>query len=96
MGGCRAFVAESRDGKLVGRIFIVSVAHLEGIYVDESRRGSALMNLLVQRAEGELRMIGASTAFAYGNGQVMEDYIARLAYLKEPWSVWRKELAPCR
>lgn len=92
----RAFIAENQSGEPTGRIFVVSVAHLEGIYVDPSRRGTSLMSRLVCRAERELMDLGATSAFAYGSDEQMENYISRLAYMKERWSVWRKELALCR
>jgi GNAT superfamily N-acetyltransferase len=91
-----AFVAESDSQRPVGRIFVLSLVHLEGIYVDPAQRGSGLMNRLVQKAEQEIQNLGASVSFAYGSNPTMEDYISRLAYLKQPWSVWRKELAPCQ
>jgi len=92
---CIALVAQAESGELLGRIFLLAPVHIEGLYVSPSRRGTALMSDLVEKAEQEARNLGVSTAFAYADGIQMENYIERLCYSRERWSVWRKELATC-
>ncbi len=87
-----AIVSEGNSGKLDGRVFIVSPVHLEALYIDPTRRSTALLSRLVERAEKEAKAIGLSKLYAYGDGPVMESYISRLKYERERWSVWRKDL----
>ena len=87
-----AIVAETPIGKWVGRIFLVAPVHLEGIWIDPSKRGNELMARLGHKAEEEAMKIGLKTLLAYGDGPEMEDYLERFGYKKLRWTVWQKEL----
>ena len=76
----------------IGRAFLVSVVHVEGIWIEKSKRNKGVMSLLVEGVESEARRMNLKTVFAYAVDLVMEDYIERLGYEKLPWSVWRKAL----
>jgi len=79
-------------GKYVGRIFLVSPAHVEGPWVDEEYRGRGLFQKLVARAEEEAKKAGIHSLFAYGADDYMESLIRRLGYTKQRLTVWKKEL----
>ncbi len=50
-------IAAIKGEKVVGRIFLTSIIHLEGIEIDEAERNSTLMGRLVEEAEKEARAI---------------------------------------
>jgi hypothetical protein len=89
--GCVAFVA--REGEeIVGRIFIMAPAHVEGPWIREDRRGGLLLNQLVAAVTGEAKSCGHSKIFAYAASDQLADYLQRLGFQKMPLTVWEKEL----
>lgn len=89
-----AVVAEN-DQKIIGRIFLVSPMHVEGIYIEKPWRNGPLMKSLVQAIELEAKCEKISQVLVFAKDEEMADYIARLGYRKTPYSVWTKELDPC-
>lgn len=87
-------IVAAKDDRIVGRILLVAPAHVEGIWIDDRERGGRVMKALVDKIENEAKKQGISTVFAYAVDSQMEDYISRLGYEKQPWTVWRKNL--CR
>jgi hypothetical protein len=86
-----AIVAED-SSELVGRIFLMSPAHLEGPWVREDLRGSMLLKRLVDRAEEEALEAGVTNLFAYSNSEQLADYLKRLGYEDTGMTVWSKNL----
>lgn len=85
-------IAAIKGEKIVGRIFLTSIIHMEGIEIDEAERNSTLMGRLVEEAEKEAKTLGISTLLAFSANPLMEDYIYRLGYNRMPWSVWSRSL----
>jgi N-acetylglutamate synthase-like GNAT family acetyltransferase len=86
-----AFVAR-KDGRIVGRIFILAPAHVEGPYIEPEERRGTIGARLMQILEKEALDIGISKLFAYANSPQIEDYLSRLGYIKSAMTVWEKEI----
>lgn len=78
---------------VIGRAFILTPAHLEGVLVKPAWRNGTLLQRLVDAAELEARAEGITKLFAYAIDDKKADYLWRLGYEKLPWSVWGKDLA---
>ena len=81
------------DNEVIGRLFLVAPTHVEGILIDQKWRGKNLMARLVIEIEKEARGMGFKKVFCYAANEEMEDYIKRLGYAKQPWTVFAKELS---
>jgi N-acetylglutamate synthase-like GNAT family acetyltransferase len=88
---CIAVVA-IKDTKSIGRAFLVSPVHVEGIWIDPASRNKTVMKRLVDGVEQEARLLKLKYVFAYAVDQQMENYMERLGYEKLSWTVWRKAL----
>lgn len=83
----------ARDGdEIVGRVFLVTPTHVEGPWVREDHRGSPLAKRLMQHAAEAAKSCGIRTLFAYAATDQLADYLSRLGYKKEPYTVWSKGL----
>ncbi len=78
-------------GRLVGRLVLINVPHIECGWIDPAYRNGTLP----QRAEwllvNILRSLGAQKAFAFATDERMEDYIRRLGYERFA-TAWIKEI----
>jgi N-acetylglutamate synthase-like GNAT family acetyltransferase len=86
-------IVAMEENEVVGRIFLVAPMHAEGIFIDQKWRGQNLMARLVEGIETEAKTLGLKKIFAYAANPEMEDYIERLGYAKQPWTVYAKELS---
>lgn len=86
-----ALVAK-RDEEIVGRVFLMAPAHVEGPWVREDLRGGIIGHRLMDSAELEAKSRGISKLFAYAADETMADYLSRLGYRKEPYTVWTKAI----
>ncbi len=82
------------DGRLVGRIALMRLWHLEGTWVDEAYRGGTLAARLVTQAERALVMMGCTAANAYTPDDHPEvgNYLSRFGYARLPVTPWTKLL----
>lgn len=86
-----AVVARNESG-IIGRIFIVAPAHVEGVFIQQHWRGGPLLKQLVQAAELEAKCEGIGQLMVYAKDEQMASYIERLGYRKTPYTVWEKKL----
>ena len=86
-----AIVAKD-SGEIVGRIFIVAPAHIEGPWIAPAKRGGMLLVHLISRAEREARKAGIKKLMAYGTSPQTEDYLKRLGFGQLPLTVWAKDI----
>ena len=86
-----AVVAES-GSSIVGRIFLMAPAHVEGPFLAPAWRNGMLFKRLVDAIEIEARSEGIKKLMAYGASAEMESYISRLGYKKTGMTVWAKDL----
>lgn len=86
-----ALVVE-KDNDIVGRVFLLAPAHIEGPWVREDLRGGYVGKLLIDAAEKEARLRGITRLFAYAVDGQIENYLERLGFEKSPMTVWTKEL----
>lgn len=85
-------VVAKRNGEIVGRLMLISVAHVEAAWIHESLRNGTILERMVSEIEKQAEQAGLTTVFAYSETKDMDDYIQRLGYEKSPLRVFRKEL----
>ena len=86
-----AVVAQS-EGQIVGRMLLISPAHIEGTWVAESFRKGTTGVRMMRFMEGEARSIGLTKVLAYAETEDVADYLSRLGYKQRKVTVWEKEL----
>jgi GNAT superfamily N-acetyltransferase len=86
-----AVVAENGH-HIMGRIFLMAPAHVEGVFVEPAWRDKGVMRQLVGAIEIEARAEGIAKVLAYAKDQDMAGRIEAMGYKRLPWSVWEKEL----
>jgi hypothetical protein len=85
-------VAALEDGKLVGKVLMIIIPHLEGPWIAEKYRSRLMMaqgfNLMID----ELRRRGLKKIFAFAANPEIEGYLKRMDFTSEPMTVWSKEI----
>jgi len=89
-----AMIADD-NGEIVGRMFLVCPAHLEGTWISPRARKGITGKLLIGAVEAKGRQLGLSKYFAYARDNEIEGYLKRLGFKRENLTVWSKELDPC-
>jgi hypothetical protein len=79
------------EGKPVGRIFLVAPTHVEGPWIAPAWRSTTLGWRLMRAIAWQAEQLGVKKMFAYGTAET-EDYLERLGYKKQPYTVWTKEI----
>lgn len=93
-----AVVAENGH-HIIGRIFLVAPAHVEGVFIEPPWRGGNLFKELMDAIEIEAKAEKISRLLAYATSSGMESYINRKCGYKRsiingfPVTVWQKELS---
>ena len=87
-------VAFGDDGRMLARVGLIAIPHVEGTWVDPSLRGTTTAARLLSRMEREVRELGRSHLFAFAEDSKPEvsEYLERFGYKKFPATVWVKEL----
>lgn len=86
-------VAATSGDKLIGRICVLPVCHVEGAWIKRKHRGNTIgfrMHKKLSEEASRLWNLGKLIAFAVDSE--MEDYLNRLGYKKSPMTVWEKEI----
>lgn len=86
-----AIVGE-REGEIIGRAFILNVAHLEGPWVKEGVRGGILANRLVMAAIAKAKQVGLTKLFAYAATERIEQCLKVLGFEKSSFTVWTRNI----
>lgn len=86
-----AMVARN-EHHIIGRVFLMSPCHVEGIFVERQWRNGTVMKRLVEAVELEARAEGISKIFCFAKDDQMADYIERLGYKPSQLTVYEKEL----
>jgi GNAT superfamily N-acetyltransferase len=84
-------VAKQKE-EIVGRVFLLAPAHVEGPWVREDLRGGLIGHRLMESAEREAKSRGISKVFAYAADDTLANYLDRMGYQKQPFTVWAKEI----
>lgn len=86
--------AFTEEDKLVGRIAVVELPHIEGTWVDPEYRNGLLPAKMVRAVENGMKAIGRSHVFAFAPNDIPEiaDYLQRFGYEAFPVTVWVKKL----
>ena len=88
------FVCAFEGEKLVGRMGLIAIPHIEGTWVDGEHRGSTLAFRLLEEMEKQVAELGRSYVFAFINEKAhdLEEYMVRCGYSRLPFVVYGKEL----
>lgn len=79
---------------LAGRTTLVPLPHIEGTWVREDLRKSRVAYTLLREVEKSIRAAGRSHAWAFveeSNAEIT-NYMERLGYKKQPFTVWVKDM----
>ena len=93
-----AMVAENGH-HIIGRLFLIAPAHVEGVYIQEPWRGGSIFKEMMDAMEIEARAEKINRLIAYATSTGMEQYISRKCGYKRsivngfPVTVWQKELS---
>jgi len=84
-------VAVDDDDKVIGRMAIVQLPHLEGSWVAPAHRGSTVGARLEKTCVNKLKELGAATVIGFAPDDTLELYLKRLGYTKFA-TAWKKEI----
>jgi hypothetical protein len=84
-------IVAKNANEIVGRLLLVSPAHVEGAWVREDFRNGFVLARMMEKLEEEAKREGLSKLMAYGN-PINEDYLERLYFTRIPLTVWEKYL----
>lgn len=85
-------VVAMADGEIVGRMLLISPAHIEGTWVKEEFRKGTTGIRMMKFMEAEAKRLGLTKLFSYADSGEIEDYLERLEYKQLNVSVWAKEI----
>jgi len=86
-----AVIAAFDGNRLVGRLAVLNVPHIEGVWIDRQYRNGTMLSRLERKAVEILRECGASAVLAVAINNKIEGYLERLGY-KRIGSLWSKEV----
>lgn len=86
------------DGRLLARVGLIALPHVEGTWVDESLRGTPAAARMLRRMEIEVKKLGRTHLYAFSHDEQPEvaQYLERFGYTKQPYTVWMKEVQKCQ
>jgi len=88
----KSIVVVAKSGEeIIGRLMLLSPAHVEGAWIDERFRGGRLLKRMMDEMESQAKHEGLAKLMAYGHS-INEDYLERLGFVKRPLTVWEKRL----
>lgn len=79
-------------GRIVGRMCLVPLLHLEGAWVDEAHRSHTLLKKLVDATETAAQDHGVQGLLAIATNPQRADYLARLGWTDSQFKLFKKEL----
>lgn len=80
------------DGEIVGRMFLLSLAHIEGTWINAQHRNGTVLLRMIKLMESEASKVGLKTIFAYAKTEKVGSYLERLGYKKTEMTVFEKEI----
>lgn len=80
------------DGEVVGRMFLLSLAHIEGTWINAQHRNGTVLVRMIRLMEKEASNVGLKTIFAYAKTDNVASYLERLGYKRTEMAVFEKEL----
>lgn len=86
-----AAIVATENGKLVGRMYLCLMPHIEGTWVAEEKQGSSVGFRLERQLEAQARSMHVSKVLAYCTPE-HETYMRRLGWTKANVTVWEKDL----
>lgn len=85
-------IAAFDNDKLVGRTCFLQMGHIEGTWVDENYRKGFVGFRMLKMLEKEAHACGFKSSLAYAADEKVEKYLGRMGYVKQPLTIWAKEL----
>lgn len=82
------------ENKILGRIVIISLPHIENLEIEDNNSNGFLMRQLLTQAEDVLRELNRTCAVSFisNNNEKALDYAQRYGYEKLPMTVWMRDL----
>lgn len=88
----KSIIVVAKNGEeIIGRLMLISPAHVEGAWIHERFRGGMILKKMMTELELQARCEGLTKLMAYGN-KFNEDYLQRLGFVRRPLTVWEKSL----
>lgn len=85
-------IAEIEDDKLIGRLFMMIVPHIEGPWIEPGYRKGRMLRDMEETLIEEMTSRGLKKLFAFAPDEEIESYLERSGYVKQPYTVWAKEI----
>lgn len=84
-------IVAEEEGEIIGRTMLLTIAHVEGTWVHPEHRKGTVLARLIQKLEREAKTKGLTKILAYSFPDT-DDYLHRLGFTEEPFTVWSKEI----
>lgn len=86
--------ATDEENKILGRIAIISLPHIENLEIEDSNNNGLLMKQLLTQAENTLKELNRTCAVSFisNDNEKALDYAQRYGYEKLPMTVWMRDL----
>lgn len=87
-----AVAAFDDEGKIVGRMFLALIAHVEFPWIAPEHRGGTLLRRMEDTLTEHVATLGVKEMSALAATEEIEDYLYRSGWKKDPETVWTKEI----
>lgn len=85
-------VVEDANGKVVGRMALLNLIHLEGTWIEEGKRNGLILHKLEEALLAKAKECGLKYIHTYAPTLMHEDLLQRAGWERLPFSVWAKEV----
>jgi len=85
-------VVAKQDGRIIGRMLLVGMAHIEGTWIADDFRNGTIAVRMIREMEKQATETGLKTIFAYSDRPEIDEYMERLGYASTNMKVFRKDL----
>ena len=85
-------IIAEEDGKVIGHLALINLIHMEGAWVDPSRRSEAVIQRLEEAVLAKAKESGLKYVHVYAPTVEHETFFQRRGWERLPLSVWAKEL----
>ena len=87
----RIVVAEEGN-EIVGHLFLVGLAHVDGAAIKPDRRGGDIFQKMLDKVEETARDHDLKTLMVCSPSAGLDRHFREAHYQLEPWTVWTKEI----
>lgn len=86
--------AINEENKILGRVAIISLPHIENLEIEEGNNNGLLMKQLLTQAENVLKELNRTCAVSFiaDENEKAIDYAERYGYSRLPMTIWLRDL----